>query len=144
VTVTGSVPDVRPYLAGAWAVVAPLRIARGIQNKVLEALAMDKPVLASPSVCRTFGPDLPVGIVCCDSPEDYRRALASPGQTGRRAARERFSWTANVDRLADEVAGCLAAPGIFPGQDDSLGQNPEVPRCASSARSSYPIAFKRS
>lgn len=48
ITVTGRVEDVRPYLAYSHAVAAPLRIARGIQNKVLEALAMEKVVLATP------------------------------------------------------------------------------------------------
>ncbi|MBC7404380.1 MAG: TIGR03087 family PEP-CTERM/XrtA system glycosyltransferase [Cytophaga sp.] len=48
VKVTGSVPDVRPYLAHADVSVAPLRIARGIQNKVLEAMAMAKTVVVSP------------------------------------------------------------------------------------------------
>lgn len=47
VQVTGAVEDVRTWLAGADLVVAPLRIARGIQNKVLEAMAMAKPVVAS-------------------------------------------------------------------------------------------------
>ena len=47
VTVHGSVPDMRPYLAGADIVVAPLTLARGIQNKVLEAMAMARPVVAS-------------------------------------------------------------------------------------------------
>ncbi len=47
VMVTGAVDDVRTWLAGADVVVAPLRIARGIQNKVLEAMAMEKPVVAS-------------------------------------------------------------------------------------------------
>ena len=48
VVVTGKVPDIRPYLAGAALAVAPLRIARGVQNKVLEAMAMGKIVLATP------------------------------------------------------------------------------------------------
>ncbi len=48
VSVVGQVPDVRPYLAAAAVVVVPLRIARGIQNKVLEALAMGRPTVASP------------------------------------------------------------------------------------------------
>lgn len=48
ITVTGRVDDVRPWVAHAHAVAAPLRIARGIQNKVLEALAMEKVVLATP------------------------------------------------------------------------------------------------
>ncbi len=46
-TVTGSVDDIRSWLKAADIVVAPLRIARGIQNKVLEAMAMGKPVVAS-------------------------------------------------------------------------------------------------
>lgn len=49
VTVTGRVADVRPYLAHAHAVATPLLIARGIQNKVLEALAMGKVLLATPA-----------------------------------------------------------------------------------------------
>ena len=49
VIVTGEVPDVRPWLAAASVVVAPLDIARGVQNKVLEAMAMARPVVASPA-----------------------------------------------------------------------------------------------
>jgi len=45
--VTGAVKDIRPYLMHATVAVAPLRIARGIQNKVLEAMAMLKPVVVS-------------------------------------------------------------------------------------------------
>ncbi|MEL7217353.1 MAG: TIGR03087 family PEP-CTERM/XrtA system glycosyltransferase [Pseudomonadota bacterium] len=48
VTVWGEVPDVRPFIAGADCVLAPLLIARGVQNKVLEAMAMAKPVLLTP------------------------------------------------------------------------------------------------
>jgi polysaccharide biosynthesis protein PslH len=47
VRVTGSVPDIRPYLQHASVVVVPLRIARGIQNKVLEAMSMARPVVAT-------------------------------------------------------------------------------------------------
>lgn len=48
IKVSGTVPDVRPYLQHAALVVAPLRVARGIQNKVLEAMSMRKTVVASP------------------------------------------------------------------------------------------------
>ena len=48
VEVIGTVPDVRPYLAEAAVVVVPLQIARGVQNKVLEAMAMGKAIVASP------------------------------------------------------------------------------------------------
>lgn len=49
VEVTGAVPDIRPFYARAHVSVAPLRIARGIQNKVLEAMAMAKPTVATPN-----------------------------------------------------------------------------------------------
>ncbi len=62
ILVTGRVPDVRPYVAHAVAAVAPLLIGRGIQNKVLEAMAMGRPVVASPQaflgVCARPGQDL--------------------------------------------------------------------------------------
>ena len=104
ITVTGSVDDVRPYLAAAQAVAAPLRIARGIQNKVLEALAMNKLVLAEPAVCRTFGADLPRGVVRCESLEDWRDALARPASGDvRHAARARFDWANNLERLASRL-----------------------------------------
>src|SRR6185503_17760344 len=48
IRVTGRVPDVRPYLARASAFVSPLRLGAGIKNKVLEALAMGCPVIATP------------------------------------------------------------------------------------------------
>ena len=48
IVVTGTVPDVRPYVGYADVVVAPLRIGRGIQNKVLEGMAMARPVIVTP------------------------------------------------------------------------------------------------
>jgi len=113
IIVTGAVPDVRPYLAAARAVIAPLRIARGVQNKVLEALAMGKRVLASDAVCRTFNPALPEGVMTCRTPDDYLKALAAlPTDSGfdmevADAARKRFSWTASLDPIVaalDEIA----------------------------------------
>jgi sugar transferase (PEP-CTERM/EpsH1 system associated) len=105
VTVTGGVADTRPFLQASLAVIAPLRIARGIQNKVLEALAMDKTVLASASVAKTFGAELPVGIRPCDTAEDYAAWLASPviPPDIRAAARARFSWRSNIDLLLRQL-----------------------------------------
>ncbi|MCX7665121.1 MAG: TIGR03087 family PEP-CTERM/XrtA system glycosyltransferase [Gemmataceae bacterium] len=54
VEVVGQVPDVRPYLHRCAVVVAPLRIARGLQNKVLEAMSAGKPVVASPQALGGF------------------------------------------------------------------------------------------
>lgn len=53
--VTGKVEDVRPYVAHAAAIVAPLRLARGVQNKVLEGLALEKPVVATIPASRGLG-----------------------------------------------------------------------------------------
>jgi len=49
VKVLGTVPDVRPYVASAMLAVGPIRVARGLQNKVIEAMAMGKPTLAAPA-----------------------------------------------------------------------------------------------
>ncbi len=51
----GEVPDVRPFLAAASLVAAPLSIARGVQNKVLEAMAMARPVLLTPEAATGIG-----------------------------------------------------------------------------------------
>jgi len=109
IRVTGEVDDVRPYLAAAEAVVAPLQIARGIQNKVLEALAMGKRVFASPDVAACFDGVLPQGVSVCETPEDYLTAFAAfesgelcneAWNAGIRAAAARdFSWEANLRRL---------------------------------------------
>jgi sugar transferase (PEP-CTERM/EpsH1 system associated) len=63
VTLAASVPDVRPYLSDAAVVVVPLRIARGIQNKILEALAMAKAVVATPQALE--GIDVEPGVHVC-------------------------------------------------------------------------------
>ncbi len=49
IRVTGRVADVRPFVAGAKVVIAPMRIARGVQNKVLEAMAMGKAIVSTPA-----------------------------------------------------------------------------------------------
>ena len=109
VTVTGAVDDVRPYLAAAQGVVVPLRIARGVQNKVLEALAMGKSVLASKEVANTFHPDLPRGLICCRSAEEYAAAVdalppgSAPDPSIVAAARARFDWAASLRPLIDAL-----------------------------------------
>jgi len=82
VRLTGRVADTRPYLAHAALVVAPLRIARGIQNKVLEAMAMGRAVVASPQALAGLGrPDAPP--LCARSAAEWVetvvRLLARPG-----------------------------------------------------------------
>jgi sugar transferase (PEP-CTERM/EpsH1 system associated) len=55
IVITGSVPDVRPYVGYADIVVAPMRIGRGIQNKVLEGMAMGRPVIVTPQALEGIG-----------------------------------------------------------------------------------------
>lgn len=54
ITVTGYVSDIRPYLGSASVALAPLLVAAGMQNKVLEALAMGTPLVATPGSCRSL------------------------------------------------------------------------------------------
>lgn len=113
VIVTGSVPDVRGWLAAADIVVAPLRLARGIQNKVLEAMAMARPVVASMQAAE--GIDAVDGShfrVANDSDEEARMVLLllnSPaeavelGKAARRRVEERYSWRAALAPLSGIV-----------------------------------------
>ncbi len=111
ITVTGAVADPRPYLADALALVAPLQIARGIQNKVLEAIAMGKWILASPAVCKTFGEDLPAGIIPCATPGDYCDALSQDlsrvDPAIREGGRRRFSWEINLQEFFEEAENAM-------------------------------------
>ena len=113
VQVTGSVADVRPYLAHADVVVAPLRIARGIQNKVLEAMAMARPVVASPEafqgVRATAGRDLLVADGAADTAEIIAQVIAGAhagiGAAARRAVAEGHDWSRTLRRLDDIMDG---------------------------------------
>ncbi len=100
VTVTGRVPDVRPYLAHAAAVIAPMRVARGVQNKVLEGLAMDKPVVTTSLGLEGISAVPGKEVLIADSPEAWLDCLSFifGGDSGiaRGAARKRvlsdFNW----------------------------------------------------
>ena len=116
VHVTGGVPDVRPYLAHAVAAVAPLRIARGVQNKVLEAMAMAKPVLATSAAVEGIESGMGsasafnaesnegTGIVVADGvAECAEQALCllqgEPKDTGRAYVLKYYTWAENLKRL---------------------------------------------
>ena len=71
VTVTGSVSDVRPYLAYATLAVAPLRIARGVQNKVLEAMAMEKVVVISSQAAKGISAIPDQELLIADGESDF-------------------------------------------------------------------------
>ena len=75
VRVTGRVPDVRPYLKHARVAVAPLQIGRGIQNKVLEAMAMGVPVVATPQAREGLDACTDDEILTAASPADFAAAI---------------------------------------------------------------------
>jgi polysaccharide biosynthesis protein PslH len=119
--VTGAVGDVRPFLARAWVFVAPLRIAQGVQNKVLEALASNLPVVASQRVFAGLadggfkdGEDLLVGGDDAALAERLAELLADPEARERLAAGGRrrlaavYRWPASVARFEELVAEAVA------------------------------------
>jgi glycosyltransferase involved in cell wall biosynthesis len=73
ILVTGSVPDVRPYLWRAAVSVAPLHTARGVQNKVLEAAAAGLPVVVTPEVAAGLPPEV---ATACATAEDAQQFAA--------------------------------------------------------------------
>ncbi len=120
ITVTGRVEDMRPYLAHAHVVTAPLRIARGIQNKVLEALAMGKVILATPQAwegiddfagrqgCISSVPEVMAGeaLRWLDRPEPARVPAA------RTMLQVRFDWTRNLDAYEAVLRGTPRAGDV--------------------------------
>jgi sugar transferase (PEP-CTERM/EpsH1 system associated) len=114
VSVTGAVPDVRPYLQNAAVSVAPLRVARGMQNKVLESMAMQVPVVAS---SRAFeGIDAIAGehLFVADTLQDFAAKIVTLlrdpalrqciAQAGRQRIEACYTWPASLQRLDALIA----------------------------------------
>lgn len=126
VTVTGRVADVRPYVAHAEVAVAPLRIARGIQNKVLEAMALGTPVVASPQAFEGVRAIAGQDLLVADGAEATAHAIAAvmagghPAlpAAGRRAMEQRYGWAATLARLDALMAPLVARPA---GAADRVG-----------------------
>ncbi|MCU7375674.1 TIGR03087 family PEP-CTERM/XrtA system glycosyltransferase [Paucibacter sp. O1-1] len=121
VTVTGSVPDVRPYVRQSAVMVAPLAIARGTQNKILEAMAMGVPVVTSS--CAAGGVDAEDGahLLVADTPQQIVAAIlrvtgdAQERERLARAGRERMlshhAWPRSMQRL-DGIIARLVDPSV--------------------------------
>jgi sugar transferase (PEP-CTERM/EpsH1 system associated) len=116
VLVTGRVADVRPFVRHATLAVAPMRIARGVQNKVLEAMAMGRAVVTTPDgatgIAATDGRDLAVAAaepaamakrildLLQDSPA--REAIANEG---RRLIESHYTWPRQLETLCALIDG---------------------------------------
>ena len=115
VVVAGSVPDVRPYLARAAVCVVPLRIGGGTRLKILDALAMGRPVVSTSLACE--GLDLAGGheLLIADGAEAFAAATvrllrdpaqrAALGAAGRQAVEGRFTWPTVLAGLEPLLAG---------------------------------------
>jgi sugar transferase (PEP-CTERM/EpsH1 system associated) len=137
VDVVGQVPDVRPYVARAAVVVVPLHIARGVQNKVLEALAMGKAAVASPQALTGLGAQAGTHVLAAAAPSEWvaavLRLLEDPalrhrlGTAGRHYVEERHRWDSCLEpfaallhldpgsRAPRDPFPCLTAPGAGSG-----------------------------
>lgn len=114
VTVTGFVKDVREYLGAASVCIVPLRVARGIQNKLLEGMAMGKPVVSTPAAFEGLRAvrDLDVMVAADEQAfaeavvvllRDERRA-AELGRRARACVERAYRWEANLRVLEDLLA----------------------------------------
>jgi sugar transferase (PEP-CTERM/EpsH1 system associated) len=121
ITVTGRVPDVRPYVVHATVCVAPLRIARGLQNKVLEAMACARPVVVSPQALEGIACEPGRDLLRADDPAAFAAAcialLRDParaeamGAAARALVVEGYSWASKMARLDETLASAVRARG---------------------------------
>ncbi len=122
VEVTGFVDDLAPHLARAAVVVAPLRMGGGTRLKILEAMAMARPVVSTPLGAEGIEARHGVELLLADEPAAFAaavaRLLADPaqgdrlGRAGRALVEERYSWGASADRwerFARELLGGAGA-----------------------------------
>jgi polysaccharide biosynthesis protein PslH len=126
VTVTGFVEDVRPYLAAAKVSVVPLRIARGVSNKILESMASGRPVAATPeaaaSVHGRHGEHLLIGGDAGELAESVLRLLQDEPLRQRLALQARsfveteYAWEPHLRRLAELVESVSARQAVQPQQ----------------------------
>ncbi|MDD1777822.1 MAG: glycosyltransferase [Candidatus Helarchaeota archaeon] len=110
VTVTGYVPDTREYLNRATVVVVPLRIARGIQNKILEAMAMGIPVVATPQAFEGIEAKPDRDLILGENVEKIAEGVSKLikevplrkllGNNARRVIEKNYCWAENLEKLS--------------------------------------------
>jgi len=121
IRVTGEVSDVRPYFEGARAAVAPFRIARGVQSKVLEAMAMGVPVVAAPIALQGLPVGEEDGVRRAADPEAFASALHAlfrddalwlkESRAARRYVEVRHQW-GEAGRQLEAMLGSLVGTDV--------------------------------
>jgi sugar transferase (PEP-CTERM/EpsH1 system associated) len=108
IEVVGRVDDIRPWLAHAKLVVAPLRVARGVQNKVLEAMAMEKPIAATLAAVQGLEPGHGLYATPSDAPAQMAERIAKLLLRGeppealahrRRYVAQHYDWQSSLERI---------------------------------------------
>jgi sugar transferase (PEP-CTERM/EpsH1 system associated) len=119
VVVTGFVEDIRSWYARAAVCVVPLRIARGIQNKMLEAMAMGRPVVASTPAAEGLGALAGEELLVADAPEAWAEAVVgllrararaeALGEAARRLVERDYVWERSMRRLEELLSDTVRA-----------------------------------
>jgi len=134
VTVTGAVDDVRPYLERADVFVAALRFASGVQNKVLEAMSMEVPVVTTPVVAAGLSMDgvEPQLIVCVNAEEiaagitklmAHTEERARLSAEGRRFVEAHCSWSRSA-QILEEL--CITATEQASGRSEYVSRGSDL------------------
>ena len=135
--VTGQVEDVRPYLQYAAAIVAPLKMARGVQNKVLEAMAMAKPIVATHEATRALAVTSGIHLWVEDTPQGFARAVIAAiegpdrfhvARSARNYVERHHDWERNLAAL-DEL--------LSDGENRSPREERELRDTGSSSRNNF-------
>lgn len=118
ITVTGYVPDIRPYLGKASVALAPLQVAAGMQNKVLEALAMGASMVVTPNACRALDVKHGVHLLIAEGGKNYAQAVLSLledttlaqalAHAGRAYVEQQYSWK-SAAAILEELYASLRA-----------------------------------
>ena len=122
VIVTGSVPDVRPYLAHAACAVAPLRIARGVQNKVLEGMAMAQVVVVTPQAAEGIRAEVNRDYVLAEDAQTFSAAVSTQllnpnremGPSARRGILLNYDWAKNLAAVDGLLEPALFNASVAP------------------------------
>lgn len=131
-----SVPDMRPYLGGAWIALAPIRIRAGIQNKILEAMALGVPLVATPQCCEGLNLQPGKHLLVADTPEQFASAIGlllhggtlreNLIEAGRAYVEREYDWANSVKALSDSYIAAVNAFNCFasrPARAASVPQN---------------------
>jgi glycosyltransferase involved in cell wall biosynthesis len=116
IEVTGYVDDLRPYLAQATVAVCPALYAVGVQNKVLEAMAMGTPVVSTPAGCAALTIETGQEILAAEGKEELAYAVLRVisestlarrlSTAGRQYVESHHSWEGKAQRLVDIYRSC--------------------------------------